>query len=320
MSIVTVVMNRQAHLWATAPEISRWSGHGEHLIVDWSSLEPIARGRLPSDPRIRVVRVEGESRWQLTRAYNFAITMAKHDLILKLDTDCWMDCHSPELSLRPNTYLRSSAAGGLNGLFMIHRSDFLQAGGFNEYLIGYGFDDKDLYQRLDRTLHCKYFPANLFRTLEHSDGERVAAADSGSTSQGKQRNTWPELQSIATMEKSKVMNRWLAEKLAWTQESGRTHYIEQAESSWIAVEESIPKPPALLQTQANAIGTRTYLSLLLGLPERYLESEIPLHDLERIQRWHHVLKTYASLRSMALISLLKLALRIGRGWRRLVGG
>ena len=152
ISIVTVVMNRQAHLWATAPKISRWSGHGEHLIVDWSSREPIERGRLPADPRIRVVRVDGESSWQLTRAYNFAIARASHDLILKLDADCWIDGRCPGLSLQPNTYLRSATAGGLNGLFMIHRPDFLRAGGFNEYLCGYGHDDKDLYQRLDRLL------------------------------------------------------------------------------------------------------------------------------------------------------------------------
>ena len=75
----------------------------------------------------------------------------------------------------------------------------------------------------------------------------------------------------------------------------------------------------MLQAQAKALGTRVYLSHLLGLPERYLESEIPLHDLERIQTWRPFLKAYASLRSTTLIAALKLALRVGRGWRRLGG-
>jgi hypothetical protein len=69
-SIVTVCMNRREHLLAAAPRVAAWPHHQEHLIVDWSSIEPLRREDLPEDQRIRLLRVEGERRWNLCRAYN----------------------------------------------------------------------------------------------------------------------------------------------------------------------------------------------------------------------------------------------------------
>ncbi|MFN7819548.1 MAG: hypothetical protein ACK5Q7_08135, partial [Cyanobacteriota bacterium] len=67
LSIVTVCMNRREHLLVTAPRVAAWPHHGEHLIVDWSSAVPLRREDLPRDPRVRLMRVEGETRWSLCR-------------------------------------------------------------------------------------------------------------------------------------------------------------------------------------------------------------------------------------------------------------
>ena len=37
LSVITVCMNRQQHLLATARTIAAWPLHQEHLILDWSS-------------------------------------------------------------------------------------------------------------------------------------------------------------------------------------------------------------------------------------------------------------------------------------------
>ena len=87
LSIVTVCMNRLEHLRSTAQHVAAWPGHQEHLIVDWSSAVPVRREQLPADPRIRLLRVEGEASWNLCRAYNFAVARAGGDWILKLDAD-----------------------------------------------------------------------------------------------------------------------------------------------------------------------------------------------------------------------------------------
>ena len=63
VSIVTVCMNRRAHLLVSADHVSRWPHHQEHLILDWSSDQPLTRADLPADSRIRLVRVDGERYW-----------------------------------------------------------------------------------------------------------------------------------------------------------------------------------------------------------------------------------------------------------------
>ena len=43
-----------------SPRLAAWPHHDEHLIVDWSSRTPLRREELPADPRLRLLRVEGE--------------------------------------------------------------------------------------------------------------------------------------------------------------------------------------------------------------------------------------------------------------------
>ncbi|MFM9046412.1 MAG: glycosyltransferase family 2 protein [Cyanobium sp.] len=119
LSIVTVCMNRREHLLATAPRVAVWPHHGEHLIVDWSSRDPLRREELPGDERVRLLRVEGEGRWNLCRAYNFAVAHANGDLVLKLDADAWpMDAFDPL-----STALRLSGGGRCARLGVVRRDE-----------------------------------------------------------------------------------------------------------------------------------------------------------------------------------------------------
>jgi hypothetical protein len=323
-------MNRLAHLIETAPLISQWPVHQEHLILDWSSDPPIQRHSLPADPRIRLVRVQGESLWQLTRACNLAISLARGSLILKLDADCWVDDEPsawlPQLA--PGTYQRSATGGGLNGIVLIRRQDFLAVGGFHEGLQGYGHDDKDLYGRLDSVLNGAALPADLLHTLEHGDGERVAVqrglrgfklGEAGQPATRHRRNRLADLEAIARMEESKARNRLLAELWPWSCEQPHSRYEAVGPDCWRALPESVPQAQPALVSKAGALGNRVYLSILLGLPERFLDQQIPRQDLERIRTWEEALQLQARLRLLVLLPLLRLGLRLQNGLRRFKG-
>ena len=139
-----------AALVGNSSEDRRLALHQEHLILDWSSRVPVERAQLPPDPRIRLERVDGEQRWNLCRAYNLATRLAQGQLLLKLDADCWPDQFDPELLNRLDTGVCRFGSGpdGRLGQFLMHRDAFEAVGGFNEVLLGYGFDDKDLKARL----------------------------------------------------------------------------------------------------------------------------------------------------------------------------
>jgi hypothetical protein len=317
VSIVTVVMNRLPHLLSTVPRVSRSRGHQEHLILDWSSDPPIQRQALPADDRIRLLRVEGEHGWCLTRAYNFAIRMARGPLILKLDADCWLtEADHPWLSLEPGTYQRSASGGGLNGIVLVRREDFLACGGFHEGLQGYGHDDKDLYARLDQSLVCRFLPTGPLRTLDHGDSERVAA-QTGLRIKGRP-SRLVALEAIARMEESKARNRRLAETWPWSSDQPASRYTALEASRWTAIPESLPAGDPATLAEARALGIRVYLALLLGLPERFLDQQIPAHELERIRSWETFLRLQARLRLLVLLPLLRQGLRLEKGISRLL--
>lgn len=328
LSLVTVVMNRLPHLLLTAPRNSRCQDHVEHLILDWSSDPPVRREALPQESRIRLVRVEGETRWCLTRAYNFAIALAKGPLVLKLDADCWLTEDGPPLvgeGLEPGTYLRSASGGGLNGIVLIRRQDFMAAGGFHEGLQGYGHDDKDLYARLESSLRCCFLPTERLHTLDHGDTDRVAgqrgltnlgSASPDGPAQSKRASRLAALEAIARMEESKAINRRLAEAWPWSSDQTRTRYERLDAERWRADSRSLPAGDPALLAEATALGNRVYLSILLGLPERFLDQQIPSHELERIRSWTTFLRLQAWLRVAVLIPLLRGGLRIQSVWTR----
>lgn len=319
ISIVTVSMNRTNHLLDTAARVSLWNGHREHLIVDWGSQIPVDRHCLPADPRVRLLRVEGETEWQLTRAYNFAIGQSNFETILKLDADCWIDDlqYSP-LPPQHRGYYRTIGGGGLNGVFMIARSDFLAVGGFNEYLKGYGYDDKDLFLRLDQKMVGSAMPKGVFCTLDHGDLERVSAITIHTIETVGERSSRPAsgvgalLELIARMEKTKAINRYLAERLEWSIDSPSTIYQPLGQNQWHAEKGSIPVPSSEVQHEVSILGNRIYLSILLGVHERLLDMMIPASSLQQIRSWTPLLKALAWLRISTLFIGIRLVLWIKR--------
>ena len=187
VSVITVSHNRTSHLVISALAISKWNIHTEHIILDWNSNPPILISDLPSDPRIRLVRVENQDQWWLTKAYNQAAKYASGEWLLKVDVDCildqdFFDAFDPRKA-SIQTCWNLSGLSKINsdptswGLFSVKRDIFVQCGGFNEFLFGWGFDDIDLYERIlempDTTLAL--LPNYGIHMLKHTNKARFGA-------------------------------------------------------------------------------------------------------------------------------------------------
>jgi glycosyltransferase involved in cell wall biosynthesis len=184
VSLVTCCMNRSENLlkalptWLQCPEIN------QIIIVDWGSKtsvrdEIIAAGI--RDSRILVARVNNQPRWILSYAFNFGFRIAGYDKILKVDSDIQI---SPQFfqqnPLRPGTFLsgdwRTAVKGQehINGFFYVRREDLLSIKGFNEYITTYGWDDDDIYFRLEQygLNRVRIKPDSVYH-IQHGDEQRV---------------------------------------------------------------------------------------------------------------------------------------------------
>ena len=214
LSIVTVCMNRRQHLIETAARVAAWPHHSEHLILDWSSAVPLRRDELPDDDRLRLVRVDGERDWHLCRAYNLALQLACGDVLFKLDADCWPQPDLDPAALRRDGSLCSFGSGpdGRLGQWILDRSLLEAVGGFNEFLVGYGFDDKDLRARVMACCGGEGPPlqARQLGVIVHSALERIGAGPES------RRLPFREATAQAQKRASSMANRVLAASCPWT--------------------------------------------------------------------------------------------------------
>ena len=204
VSIVCACMNRSKPLKAC---IGSWlldKRINEILIVDWSSSPKLKLDNL--DSRIRIVRVDGEKYFNLGKAYNFGIKLAKSSKIIKMDTDYFINPYYdligqlplPKSTFYTGNWMLHEYDGDMgffrytNGWLYIEKKDFLSVGGYREDLEGYGFDDSDLYQRLIQngfsrgTLNLNLIPF-IFH-VPHNHESRVENYENKNLSETEQKN------------------------------------------------------------------------------------------------------------------------------------
>lgn len=141
------------------------------ILIDWSSSPPLSEtidGLIAVNsptlsnitlPDIKVVRVQGESNWVLTRAYNLAASLTKYSTLVKVDCDVVLGPNTilfHALPKNPPTFFsghpslaRDENELYLSGQFVTSRSLFLAVGGYDERIQTYGYEDTDLYNRLE---------------------------------------------------------------------------------------------------------------------------------------------------------------------------
>lgn len=178
VSLVAVCMGRHDTVKKTAPAWLKVKDVNEVILVDWSSdppLEPSVR-EIEGGDAIKVIRVNGEDKWVLSRAYNLAMNAAGYEHVIR--TDCDYEVGENFVEAHRKLVNAPSATGGeatdgnadegkhyyagnynlarnenevhLNGAVFIRRKDFLRIGGYDERIQTYGWDDEDLYGRLEK--------------------------------------------------------------------------------------------------------------------------------------------------------------------------
>lgn len=84
-----------------------------------------------------------------SRAYNFALAQASGQWLMRMDADCWPTADfDPDALLAEGCLWVGSGTEGRYGQFLMTRERFEAVGGFNEFMRGWGFEDKDLRGRL----------------------------------------------------------------------------------------------------------------------------------------------------------------------------
>lgn len=158
ISLFTAVKDRTESLeealqtWLLQPMIE------EIIILDWDSREsllPLVRKY--QDGRIFLAVARNQPKWILSYACNLAARLTSRSCILKMDADVkvlpgFFEKHT----LQPGLFHcgnwrkhRNVNELHLNGIVFLRREDFFRVNGYNEYIKFYGWDDSDLYQRLE---------------------------------------------------------------------------------------------------------------------------------------------------------------------------
>ena len=307
IAIVTVCMNREEHLVRTASAVARWPHHQVHIIVDWSSDTPLLRSRLPNDSRIRLVRVSHERVWSPALAYNFGISLVTSDYVMRMDADCWPElCWNLFKTLSPDTAYVGQGGAGRYGQFLMPLEMFDRVGGFNERMVGWGFEDKDLRFRLEFQLGARLVELDdqWIGVLEHPNEKRVS--DQGvSTAQ----------QSLAALRASRLRNQLIAAYCPHGRFSPKSLYIQQLEDIWVLQADTRPVLSSLLKKRIDEAMRRCFWGSYLALPDRVVEllpqrTLPPQRDhLWRVAWWHRL---YASMiKPIVLFPVLGLSLLKG---------
>lgn len=185
VAIVAACMNRQGTLKKVLPTWLNVKGVDEVIIVDWGSdppLKPIVQPE--QDKRLKLFRVNTESSWVLSRAYNLAVNLTKREYVIR--TDCDYSLHPDILQAHNLSKTEEGFYSGnwilarnenevhLNGAMIMKRSKFWNVGGYDERIQTYGWDDEDLYIRL-RAANMKKLNISYDHVMHvsHGDGKRA---------------------------------------------------------------------------------------------------------------------------------------------------
>ena len=161
ISLIVPVMNRNDRVipclstWIDQPQVN------EILIVDWSSKKPIKFDEelipITKHPKTKIVRVIDETHFMsMSYSLNVGLREATYDHILKCDIDYKLT-NAEILNIFSRSQNKSHFYCGtipkkwdFHGFSFFRKEDALQIKGYNEKILGWGWDDEDFYRRLEK--------------------------------------------------------------------------------------------------------------------------------------------------------------------------
>jgi glycosyltransferase involved in cell wall biosynthesis len=151
----------------------------EIVLVDWASAIPLSdivdeyRYKIPSSVSIIILRVKTSDKFRISVAYNQAFKLVGLKNILKVDCDTRLSPQLLQYNAIGHQVLKYQVVGPairyrcgvnfanvdensmhLNGVFVAPTEAIKGIGGFDERFVGYGWDDSNLYMRLNIWRGC----------------------------------------------------------------------------------------------------------------------------------------------------------------------
>ncbi len=219
-SLVCAVRNRNAILEDSLRNWLRFDVP-EIVIVDFrdDSCERVWDiVRRLDDPRVKLVETTGEYHYHRTVALNLAFSQATHPFVLKLDADYILQPRFFELNQVDEGMFVSGGdeenhSDFLTGLLYVRRTRFEESGGYHEKMFYYGFEDRELSQRLGlRWRRSNFKPSSVYHK-PHSHALRLASV-----------GTFAEDQEIHLLYAQMALNRLINQGMPWNSECKRVKW------------------------------------------------------------------------------------------------
>ena len=180
LSTICAVMNRETRVIPFVRSWLEFKMMDELVIIDWSSIEPVevtlAKENL-RHPKIKIIRVDNKEFFSLGKSYNMAAAKASGDFVMKVDIDHILT--NPELlteeidRVGSDEFLVGGGAGAYYcGICYLPRASVM----YDEKFEGYGYDDLDMYLRLQQsglTKGCFHEIKKYIYHIPHDDNMRV---------------------------------------------------------------------------------------------------------------------------------------------------
>ena len=179
VSLITALKNRKEPL---EEALQTWLAHDqidEIIILDWGSDESlIPLVQKYQNGKIVLAVVKNQPGWVLSYAFNLAARLSSRTRLLKLDSDIrllpdFFRHHrlSPDFFFTGNCEIaRNDNELHLSGTFYAYRNDFFRANGYNEFITSYGWDDTDIYLRIESLgIKRKNINPDDISHIEHKD-------------------------------------------------------------------------------------------------------------------------------------------------------
>lgn len=184
VSIVVTCKDRLDHLRQTLPALAA-QPDAQVIVVDYGCSQDTRGWVRRQCPSVTVVCVDDDPVFSVSRARNVGALHARGEHLAFTDADIhvdfaiadWLRRHRSEGEFYTVEPARSAS---LSGTAIIGRFAFLAAGGYDEALRGWGWEDTELYRRLERRgLRRVEISGHGLRVIEHGDDRRQLAAEKG---------------------------------------------------------------------------------------------------------------------------------------------
>jgi glycosyltransferase involved in cell wall biosynthesis len=194
LSIITTCKGRLGHLKQTLPAMLSQPG-AEVVVVDYDCPDGSAGWVKREHPSVVVVCAEDRPQFNISIARNLGAAAARAEWLCFMDADVKPALEYARdlapLLVAGRFYTVDPFVPEMYGTCVMPREAYLRAGGYDEVLEPWSYEDTDMYARLrELGLAEGHFPARLLSAIEHDDAARLQFTGSGSRWETMRRNAF----------------------------------------------------------------------------------------------------------------------------------